>query len=53
MLSPDVLSLVTGTSERRIFQLVESNMIHFVESGRIVGCLSCLKKSQLLTTRLV
>ena len=49
MLSPDLLLLVTGLSERHIFQLIESDMIHFVESGRIVGCLSCLRKSQVVT----
>jgi hypothetical protein len=44
MLSPDVLSLVTGISEREIFQLVEDDTIHFVESGRILACLLCLQK---------
>ena len=44
MLSPDVLSLVSGISEREIFRLVENDTIHFVESGRIVACLSCLQR---------
>ena len=44
MLSPDVLSLVSGMSEREIFRLVENATIYFVESGRIVACLSCLER---------
>ena len=44
MLSPDVLSLVVGITEREIFRLIENGSIHFVELGRIVGCLSCLKR---------
>ena len=44
LLSPDVLSLVSGVSEREIFRLIENNTIHFVESGRIVACLSCLQR---------
>jgi hypothetical protein len=44
LLSPDVLSLVSGVSEREIFRLIENNTIHFVESGRIVACLSCLHR---------
>ena len=44
MLSPDVLSLVSGISEREIFRFVENATIYFVESGRIVACLSCLQR---------
>ena len=44
MLSPDVLSLVSGISEREIFRLVETGTIYFVEAGRIVACLSCLHR---------
>jgi hypothetical protein len=45
LLSPDVLSLVSGISERDIFRLVENDTIHFVESVRIVACLSCLRRT--------
>jgi hypothetical protein len=45
LLSPDVISLMTGMSERHIFQMVENSLIHFVESGRVVACLSCLKNA--------
>ena len=44
LLSPDVLSLVSGITEREIFRLIEKGSIHFVELGRIVGCLSCLTR---------
>ena len=45
MLSPDVLSLVTGISEREIFQFVENDVIHFIESDGIVACPSCLQRT--------
>jgi hypothetical protein len=38
MISPDVLSLVNGVSEREIFRLVEIGEIHFTELGRMVVC---------------
>jgi hypothetical protein len=41
LVSPDILALVTGASEREIFRLVECNTIFFIESGRLVACLSC------------
>lgn len=43
MLSPDVLSLITGASEREIFRLVEGGMIHFAENDRLVVCPTCFK----------
>ena len=47
MLSPDVLSLVTGMSERDIFRLVEIGAVHFVENGRLLACPGCLKRLML------
>lgn len=41
MLSPVVLSLVTGASEREIFRLVEAEAIYFVEVKGIVACPGC------------
>ena len=41
MVSPDVLSLATGASEREIFRLMEIGKIHFNELGRVVACPSC------------
>ncbi len=43
MVSPDVLSLVTGVSEREIFRLVEAGAIHFLEGARVVACPSCYR----------
>jgi hypothetical protein len=45
MLSPDVLALVSGATEREIFRLVESDSIHFTESGRLVACPGCFRRS--------
>lgn len=41
MLSPPVLSVVTGSTEREIFRLVEAGLIHFVEAKRIYACPDC------------
>jgi hypothetical protein len=41
MVSPGVLSLIAGVSEREIFRLIESGAIHFFETSRLVACLSC------------
>ena len=45
MVSPDVLSLVAGVTEREIFRLVELDEIYFIESHRLVVCLGCYRKS--------
>jgi hypothetical protein len=44
MVSPDVLSLVNGVSEREIFRLVEIGEIHFIELGRMVVCPGCYRR---------
>ena len=44
MVSPDVLSLATGASEREIFRLMEQGKIHFNELGRVVACPSCYRR---------
>ena len=41
MVSPDVLSLATGLSEREIFRSVESGRVHFIEEGRVCVCTGC------------
>ena len=43
MVSPDVLSVVTGASEREIFRLMEIGKIHFIELGRVVACPGCCR----------
>ena len=45
MLSPEVISLINGVSEREIFRLVEGGAIHFVEGGRVVVCPDCYRRS--------
>jgi len=45
MASPEVLALLTGSSEREIFRLVEAQKIHFIEADRIFGCVSCYRRS--------
>src|SRR5262249_47168124 len=44
MVSPDVLSLATGSSEREIFRLIETGAIHFTEGERLVVCPGCYHK---------
>lgn len=45
LVSPDVLALVLGASEREIFRLVESGAIHFVEAERLVVCPDCYHRA--------
>ena len=45
MVSPDVLALITGASEREIFRLLETEMIYFQESDRVVVCPNCYRKT--------
>ena len=45
MVSPDVLRLVMGASEREIFRLVESGSIHFIEAERLVVCNICYRRA--------
>jgi hypothetical protein len=45
MLSPNVLALATGRTEREIFRLVETDAISFEETGRLVVCPLCYKNS--------
>jgi hypothetical protein len=41
MVSPEVLSLATGATEREIFRLVEGGHVHFIEEGRLCVCTGC------------
>lgn len=45
MVSPDVLALIAGATEREIFRLIERGEIHFIESGRLVACMGCYEAS--------
>jgi hypothetical protein len=44
MVSADVLSLATGSSEREIFRLIETGAIHFIEGERLVVCPGCYQR---------
>jgi hypothetical protein len=45
MVSPDILALISDTSEREIFRLIEAGTIFFDESDRVVVCPICYKRS--------
>jgi hypothetical protein len=44
MTSPAVAALEGQISERRIFRLMETREIHFVETDRVLVCLKSLEK---------
>ena len=44
MVSPDVLALVAGATEREVFRLIECGEIHFIESSRVAACLGCYRQ---------
>jgi len=43
MFPPEALALITGSTEREIFRLLEAGNIHFVEAQRIYACLNCYR----------
>ena len=45
MVSPDVLALAVGASEREIFRLVEAGKVYFQESDRLIVCPICYRTS--------
>ena len=45
MVSPEVLSLTNGVSEREVFRLVEAGAIHFHEGTRIAACPGCYRRA--------
>lgn len=40
MATPRTAALLSNSSERDIFRLLESNLIHFSENGRVLICLA-------------
>lgn len=44
MVSPEVLALVMGASEREVFRLVESGSLPFLEAERLVVCADCYRR---------
>ena len=45
LVSPDVLALAVGASEREIFRLVEAGKVYFEESDRLIVCPLCYKRT--------
>lgn len=44
MMPPHVLAKLSGTSERKIFRLIETETIYFEENERTVACPICFTK---------
>src|SRR6476619_1461376 len=44
LLTPEILAALTGSTEREIFRLLETRMIHFVETRRIYACPDCYQR---------
>lgn len=42
MATPQIASVLTHTTEREIYRLVETGKIHFVETDRLILCLRSL-----------
>lgn len=45
MTSPAAAAMQMQISERRIFRLMETGEIHFIETGRVLVCLNSFKKN--------
>lgn len=43
MATPQVAAILTHTSEREIYRLVETGEVHFVETDRVMVCMKSLK----------
>jgi hypothetical protein len=43
MATPKTASVLTETSEREVFRLIESKEIHFIESARVLVCVESLR----------
>lgn len=44
MATPPVAAILTHTTEREIYKLVETGDVHFVETDRVLICLQSLPK---------
>ena len=43
--TPEILTAMTGVSEREIFRLIEAGAIEFVERNRTYACSECYRRS--------
>ncbi|MEO6334889.1 MAG: hypothetical protein ABIO91_07905 [Pyrinomonadaceae bacterium] len=46
MAAAPVAAVLTHTTEREIYRLVETGQVHFVETDRVLICLQSLPKSE-------
>ena len=46
MATPQIAAVLTHTTEREIYRLVETGNVHFVETDRVLICLSSLPTVQ-------
>ena len=42
MSTPQIAAILTGSTEREIYRLVETGEVHFVETDRVLVCLNSL-----------
>ncbi len=45
MATPQVAAILTQSTEREIYRLVEINKVHFVETGGVLICLNSLTET--------
>jgi len=45
MTAPQVAAILTRTTEREIYRLVETGKVHFVETDRVLVCLKSLTET--------
>jgi hypothetical protein len=45
MAPPQIAAIMTHTTERGIYRLIETGKIHFVETGRVLVCLRSLTRA--------
>ena len=42
MATPQIAAILTHTTERGVYRLIETGKVHFVETGRVLVCLKSL-----------
>ena len=45
LMTVEILAMLSGSTEREIFRLLEAGRIHFVEARRLYACPGCYQKS--------
>jgi len=44
MVTPQILALLAGLTEREIFRLIEAKLVHFEEIDRVLVCVDSVKE---------